>query len=198
MRASTWTRLGAMLYHLLAGCRPYSGMSAASLLAEVRARPPIPLASNRARPADRLGDDRREGDGTGAVGSLSERTRDGRGSAAISDRAAGWRAPLHRLATVRRPGGTDPFAVGLGAVVATAVVFAIALFVVRQTHIRDLRETKRRADVEILHDRDGNGGATRSVSDLRRLAQRLEDAVRRASRRCRGARRPRSAGRACG
>jgi Transglycosylase SLT domain len=82
---------------------------------------------------------------------------------------------------LRRLVGKNPVAVALGALVTIAVLFALALLVVRQARLRDARETKRVADGEIAGLESAMDRA-HDPAELRLLDERLEDTVRRARR----------------
>jgi hypothetical protein len=173
--------LGAMLYHLLAGHSPYPGTIAARVLADVLAHAPIPLVRSEAgllidlvtivekamarEPSDRY---------PNALEMAADLRRFQTGQLVGAHHYTAWQL-------LRRLVGKNPVAVALGAVVTIAVLFALALVVVRQARVRDARETKRVADGEIAGLESAMERA-HDPAELRVLDERLEDTVRRARR----------------
>jgi soluble lytic murein transglycosylase-like protein len=173
--------LGAMLYHLLAGRRPYPDRNAARVLEEVLAQPPIPLLRSAPglpidlvtivekamarEPSDRYAT---------ALEMAADLRRFQTGQLVGAHHYTAWQL-LRRLVS------KNPAAVALGAVVAIALLFAVARLVLQQERVRDARETKRVTDVEIGALETALADAHDSA-ELRGLEQRLEDAVRRARR----------------
>jgi low affinity Fe/Cu permease len=169
-----------MLYHLLAGRRPYPDRNAARVLEEVLAQPPMPLLRSAPglpldlvtivekamarEPSDRYAT---------ALGMAADLRRFQTGQLVGAHHYTAWQL-LRRLVS------KNPLAVALGALVTIALVFAVALFVAQQVRVRDAREIKRAADVEISAIETAMDEAP--DSELRGLEQRLEDAVRRARR----------------
>ncbi|MFY0572964.1 serine/threonine-protein kinase [Cystobacter fuscus] len=76
--------LGAILYHLLAGTRPYEGNTSDQVLAKVVSGPPGPLPPPGGHPEGSAGH-REQGDGAPSRRALRHGTRDGGGSAALPD-----------------------------------------------------------------------------------------------------------------
>ena len=177
--------LGAMLYHLLAGHPPYPDLGDARVLAEVRARPPAPLLQSAPRlPIDLVT----------IVEKAMQRKPSGRYPSALEMAAdlrrfqTGQLVGAHHYTSwqlLRRLVGKNPLAATLGALATIALVVALAPVVVRQARVRDLRETKRVADAEIATLEMAMEAAQDSAK-LRGLAQRLEEAVRRARRAAEG------------
>lgn len=171
--------LGAMLYHLLAGRSPYPGTTAARVLAEVldhapgsllRLEPSLPIdlvtiverAMARA-PLERY---------PTALEMAADLRRFQTGQLVGAHHYTAWQL-------LRRLVGKNPVAIGLGTLVTIAVLFALAVLLAQQLHVRRARETKRVTDAEIAAIETAMEEA-RDPTNLQRLEQRLEDAVRRA------------------
>jgi hypothetical protein len=173
--------LGAILYHVLAGRSPYPAAVAAHVLQEVLAKPPIPLLRSEAGlPIDlvTIVEKAMAREPSKRYPSAREMALDLRrfqtGQLVGAHHYTAWQL-------LRRLVGKNPLAVAVGALVTIALLFALALLVVRQTRVRDARETKRAADEEIVGLESAMERAHDSV-ELRGLEERLEDAVRRARR----------------
>ncbi len=168
--------LGAMLYHVLAGRRPRAAPKAAQVVRDEHADRQPPLLEIEPRlPIDLVTIVKR----AMALSPANRYPTAGEMAADLRRFQTGQLVGAHHYTTwqlIRRLVARQPAAFSLGAFAGLAIVFVLAMLVVRQVRVWETRGVKRALDARIV-ELENAMAATHDPVTLRALEERLDEAI---------------------